>query len=294
MPIFARHLPALLLFMCMTAQAVVVVNDDSDAEVRLPRLAMRVIALAPNTAETLLAIGAGSRLVGTVQYSDYPSAAKLVPRVGSSAQLDMEAIVALKPDLVIGWRTGNAPAHIEKIRQLGIPVYLNEPGHIDDIAHDMERYGVLLGEPKAAQAAAAYRSRLAALRARYSARPALRVFYQIWKDPLMTVGGAQIISDAIRLCGGENVFGQLSQMAPVVTVESVLAADPDLIVASGLDETRPEWLDDWRRWPQLKAVARDNLYFIPPDIIQRHTPRLLDGTEMLCRQLETAREHLKH
>ena len=109
----------------------------------------------------------------------------------------------------------------------------------------------------------------------------------------MTVGRAQIISDAIHLCGGENVFDDLQQMAPVVTVEAVIAVNPDVIVASGMDQARPEWLDDWRKWRQLKAVATDNLYFVPPDIIQRHTPRLLDGTEMLCRHLETARARRK-
>lgn len=278
---------ALVVQLCC---ADVVVRDDTGTEVRLPRPARRVIALAPNIAETLLAAGAGDRLVGAVQYSDYPPAAKQVPRVGSSAQVDLEAIVALKPDLVIGWKTGNSPAHIEKIRRLGIPVYLNEPDRIDAVADDLERYGILLGEPQGARAAAEYRARLAGLRARYSSQSRLRVFYEVWKEPLTTVGGAQIISDAIRVCGGENVFGALPQMAPTVTVEAVLAADPDAIVASGMDEARPEWLDDWRRWPSLKAVAGNNLFFVPPDIIQRHTPRLLDGTERLCRQLQQVRQ----
>ena len=271
----------------------IVVRDDTGAEIRLAHPAQRIIALAPNTAETLLAAGAGARLVGTVQYSDFPAAAKQLPRVGSSAQLDMEAILALKPDLVIGWKSGNSPAHIEKIRQLGIPVYLNEPDRIEAVANDLERYGVLLADPQGARAAAAYRARLAGLRTRFSTQSRLRVFYEVWREPLTTVGGAQIISDAIRLCGGENVFGALPQMAPTVTVEAVLAADPEVIVASGMDEARPEWLDDWRHWPRLKAVASNNLYFVPPDIIQRHTPRLLDGTELLCQHMESARAKLK-
>ncbi|CAG4884088.1 Cobalamin-binding protein [Georgfuchsia toluolica] len=280
---------AALLSLSTGAHADIVVKDDSGAEVHLRQPAQRVIALSPHIAETLMAAGAGERLVGSVQFSDYPAAVKKVPRIGSYARLDMEAIVALKPDLVIGWQSGNTPAHIEKIRQLGIPVYLSQPNRIEDVAHDLESYGQLMGNEAGARAAAAFRARLAALRERYSNQPRLRIFYQVWKEPLMTVGNTQIISDAIRLCGGENVFGQLRQMAPTVTVEAVLAANPEVIVASGMDEARPEWLDDWRRWPQLTAVARDNLYFIPPDIIQRHTPRLLDGTEMLCRHLETAR-----
>ena len=268
-------------------------TDDSGAKVRLAQPARRVISLAPHITETLFAAGVGEHLVGAVQYSDYPVAAKQVPRIGSYEQFDLEAIVALKPDLAIGWQSGNSAAHLDKLRQLGIPVYISQPNHIDDIARDLDRYGTLLGNEQGARAAAAFRTRLANLRTRYSTRPTVRVFYEVWNQPLMTVGRAQIISDAIHLCGGENVFDDLQQMAPVVTVEAVIAVNPDVIVASGMDQARPEWLDDWRKWRQLKAVATDNLYFVPPDIIQRHTPRLLDGTEMLCRHLETARARRK-
>lgn len=286
-----KKLAVLLLCLASLAHADIVVRDDTGAEVRLKQPAQRIIALAPHIAETLMAAGAGERLVGTVQYSDYPEAAKKIPRVGSYVRLDMEAVLALKPDLVVGWQSGNSPAHIEKLRQLGITVYITQPNRIDDIAHDLERYGQLLGDEGGARAAAAFRARLAGLRERYAARPKVRVFYQVWKDPLTTIGGKQIISDAIRICGGENVFGALEQMAPNVSIEAVLAANPEAIVASGMGEARPEWLDDWRRWPQITAVARDNLFFIPPDIVQRHTPRLLDGTERLCAHLETARSH---
>ena len=105
----------------------------------------------------------------------------------------------------------------------------------------------------------------------------------------MTVGGQQIISNVIRLCGGDNVFEKLGTLAPTVTVEAVIAANPEAIVASGMGESRPEWLDDWKRWTSITAVARDNLFFVPPDLIQRHTPRLLDGAEQLCQHLETTR-----
>ena len=119
----------------------------------------------------------------------------------------------------------------------------------------------------------------------------VRVFYQIWKSPLMTVGGPQIISDAIRLCGGENVFGQLKQMAPTVNVEAVLEADPEAIVATGMGDARPEWLSDWDKWTQMTAVKRGNMFHINPDIMQRHTPRILDGAEQLCAHLDVARSH---
>jgi iron complex transport system substrate-binding protein len=276
------------------ALAEIVVRDDSGETVRLAVPARRIVSLAPHVTETLFAAGAGERLVGAVDYSDYPEAAKKLPRVGGYSKLDLEAIAELKPDLVIGWASGNAPAHIEKIRALGIPVYLSQPERIDDVAANLERYGELAGTQIVARAAAAvYRSRLQGLKEKYGTRPKVRTFYQIWKQPLMTVGGGQVIGDAIRLCGGENVFAALKPLAPKVTVEAVIAANPEAIVASGMGEARPEWLDDWRQWQTMMAAKRDNLFFIPPDLIQRHTPRLVEGTERLCAHLETARGRRK-
>jgi len=273
------------------AFADVSVRDDAGLTVRLAQPARRIVSLAPHVTETLFAIGAGDRVVGTVDYSDYPEAAKRVARVGGYSRIDLEAIAALRPDLIIGWQSGNAAAHIEKLRSLGYPLYISQPNRIDDVAGEIERLGHLAGTEAVADAVAhRYREKLAALRAQYRGRPTVRTFYQIWKQPLMTVGRDQIISDAIRLCGGENVFGQIEKMAPTVTVEAVIAANPEAIVASGMGDSRPEWLDDWKRWTGIEAVRRDNLFFVPPELIQRHTPRLLDGTELLCRHLEQVRE----
>jgi len=283
-------LACLLLGFLNAAAAEVSVRDDEGRRVRLAQPAQRIVTLAPHLVETLYAAGAGEQLVGTVEFSTYPEAAKKKTRVGGYSQLDLEAIVALKPDLVIAWASGNAPAIIERLRALGLTVYVSQPNRIDDVAAEIERFAVLAGTSAVGKpAAASFRSRLAALQKRYSARPPVRTFYQIWQQPLMTVGGKQIISNVIRLCGGENVFGALDALAPTVTVEAVIAANPEAIVASGMSESRPEWLDDWRRWTAMSAVARDNLFFVPPDLIQRHTPRLLDGAERLCQHLETAR-----
>jgi iron complex transport system substrate-binding protein len=274
----------------LAAHAEVVVQDDTGATLHLKSPAQRIVSLAPHITETLYAAGAGEYLVGAVEYSDYPQAAKQLPRIGGYSRLDLEAIAALKPDLAIGWASGNSPAHIEKLRTLGIPIYLAQPERIDDVAVSLERYGELAGTQTVARAAAAaFRNRLKELRAQFGARPKVRTFYQVWKQPLTTVGGTQVISDAIRLCGGENVFVDLKPLAPTVTIEAVLAADPEAIVASGMGEARPEWLDDWRRWTTMTAVKRDNLYFIPPDLIQRHTPRLVEGAARLCAHLDSAR-----
>lgn len=273
----------------------VVVRDDTGATIRLPEPARRIVTLAPHLVETLFAAGAGDKLVGTVHFSNFPEAAKKISRVGSYDRFDMESVVALKPDLVIAWLSGNVPASLAKLRALGFPVYVSQIDRIEDVPAEIERFGVLAGTGGIGNAAARhFRERFAGLQRRYSNLPTVRTFYQIWKQPLMTVGGKQIISSVIHLCGGENVFGPLETLAPTVTVEAVIAANPEAIVASGMGESRPEWLDDWKRWMSITAVARNNLFFIAPDLIQRHTPRLLDGAEKLCQQLEIARSRRPH
>jgi iron complex transport system substrate-binding protein len=256
----------------------------------LTQPARRIVSLSPHITENLFAIGAGNRVVGTVEFSNYPEEAKKIRQIGSYEKIDLEAVAALRPDLVIAWESGNIASQVARLKAIGLNVVVTEARRIEDVPADLERLGALSGTSTGARAAAAkFRERLAALRARHAGRPTVRVFYEVWNQPLMTVGGGQIISDAIRLCGGENVFAALKPMAAAVTVEAVLAADPEAIVASGMGDARPEWLDEWRRWPSLTAVSRDNLFFVHPDHLQRHTPRILDGIERLCQHLETAR-----
>ena len=274
------------------AQADLVLKDDIGQEIRLKTPAKRIVALAPHIAESLYAAGAGDRLVGTVEYSDYPPEAKKVPRVGGYSRVDLEAIAALKPDLVLAWESGNNMPQVDKLKGLGLTVYVSQPNKIENVADQLVRLGQLAGtEPAANAAAERFRKRLDGLRAANAGKPKVRVFYQIWKTPLMTVGGPQIISDAIRLCGGDNIFGHLGKMAPTVSVEAVLEADPEAIIATGMGDAKPEWLHDWDKWTRMTAVKRDNLFHINPDIMQRHTPRILDGTEKLCAHLDVARSH---
>lgn len=275
---------------CLPARAEIVMTDVSGATIKLAAPARRIVSLAPHITELLFAAGAGSHVVGNVEYGDYPPAARSLTKVGGYSRLDLEAIVALKPDLVMAWQSGNVPAAVSRLLAMGLNVHLSQSNRIEDIAGELERIGKLAGtEVTANSAATAFRERYARLAARYGQRPPVTVFYQIWKQPLMTINRDQIISDAIRLCGGRNVFAHLPILAPTVTVEAVIAANPEAIVASGMGDSRPEWLDDWRRWSTLAAVTGDNLYFIPPDLIQRHTPRILDGAEKFCTHLETVR-----
>jgi iron complex transport system substrate-binding protein len=253
--------------------------------------ARRVVSLAPHLTELLFAAGAGNRVVGAVEFSDWPPAARALPRVGGFTNVDLEAVIALEPDLVVAWGAVHRGTQLEeRLAALGIPLWISDTRRLDDIGDALETLGRLAGSESESKAAAAdFRARLGELRRRYAAAAKIRVFYQVWNQPLMTINDQDLIGAVIGLCGGENVFGGLGQLAPVISVEAVLAARPEVIVASGMDASRPEWLEDWRRWPAIPAVAADNLFFIPPDIIQRHSPRLIDGAALLCAQLDEAR-----
>ncbi len=285
-----RWLAALALACALpvAAQPVVVV-DDGGRVVRLPRPAARIVSLAPHITETLFEAGAGDLVVGTVRYSDYPEAAKKIPRIGDHAMLDLERIVALKPDLIIAWFHGNSERQLAKVRALGIPVFESRPKSLAGISSSLLRMGELTGREKSARRAASrYAARLEALRAEYAARSPVRVFYQVWRKPLLTINGDQIISDAIRVCGGRNIFADASLLVTAVDLEAVAAANPDAIVASGTGE-EDDLFDDWRRLPDLRATADHGLILLRTETLGRPSPRILEGTAMLCRQLDAVR-----
>ncbi len=286
-----RLVIALLLGWTLSlAAAPIEVSDGTGQRVTLNAPAQRIISLAPHTTELLFSAGAGARIVGAVDYSDYPAAANAIPRIGGYSRFDLEAVLALRPDLVVGWKSGNNAAALEKLQRLGIPVFRSEPRHLDAIPDEIDALATLTNtQPQAAPVTRAWRERLNALRAQHRTSTPVSVLYEIWNQPLMTVSDQHLISDVIRLCGGRNVFASLPALSAEISIEAVLAADPQLIIASGMGEEHPEWLDDWRRWPHLKAVKGNHLYFIPPALLQRHTLRILDGAEQMCGQIDRAR-----
>lgn len=283
-----------IILCCFTLplQAAVMVQDDTGRSVSLPQPAMRIVSLAPHITEQLFAVGAGEKIVGAVDYSDYPDAARKIPRVGGYSRLDLERILVLRPDLIVAWKSGNDARAIERLQALGFEVYLSEPRHLADIADSMKRLGILAGVPvEGREQAKVFRQRLAALRRQYHDEGQRTVFYQIWNQPLMTVSGQHLINDVISLCGGSNIFANLDALTPAVSVEAVLAADPEVIIASGMGAERPEWLDEWKKWPQLRAVKNKQLYSIDPNLTQRATPRLLLGAEKMCRILHVSEKY---
>jgi iron complex transport system substrate-binding protein len=274
--------------------AAVTVTDDTGATITLTAPAQRVVSLAPHTTELLYAAGGETKIVGAVSYSDYPPQAKQLPRVGDNKALDLERIVALRPDLIVVWRHGNAQRQIEQLRDLHVPLFFSEPRHLDDIATTLTKLGQLLGtSPVADKAASDFRQSIAQLQARYADKPSVGVFYEVWDRPLMTLNGTHLISDVIALCGGHNVFAQLEPLVPTVSTEAVLAANPEAIVtaapgATASNATLPQ-LDSWRQWPAITAVARNNLFAIDGDLINRPAPRLAQGAAQLCEDLDVAR-----
>ena len=290
-------LAALAISACLVAQSGTVlaqsitVVDDDQRSVTLQGPARRIVSLAPSLTELLFAAGAGTRVVGVSEYSDFPPQAQGIPIVGRFDLLDMEAIVGFNPDLIVAWRSGNPRAAVQRLIDLGFNVYVAEPTTLDSIPEHIEKFATLAGTQATGMAASAYfREQLGVLQSKHQDSEKVSVFYQVWNDPLISVGGQELINDIITLCGGSNIFGDLG-LAPKISEEAVLQRDPQAIIASGMDIARPDWLDDWRRWPQLQAVANGHLFFIPPDFVQRHSLRVLSGALQMCAHLDTVRAH---
>jgi iron complex transport system substrate-binding protein len=283
-------LALLFLYVIAVPAQAITVQDFSGREVTLDQPAKRIVALAPHIVENLYSAGAGDKLVGVVSYSDFPDEAKNVPEVGTYNAFSLEQVLALNPDLVVMWGSGNGMQTLSKFEALGIPVYVSELRQLSDVPKSIRNLSQLAGTPAIGEAEASrIETELNALQRRYGEKRSLSVLYQIWNDPLQTVNGEHLISEIIALCGGHNVFGDASSLAPRVSIESVLLRDPDAIVASGMGEARPEWLDQWRAYPSLTAVADEALFFVNPDHLQRPSARIVLGAQSLCQQLDQIR-----
>ena len=273
------------------AHAAISVIDDAGNRVTLQQPARRIISMSPHVTELLFAAGGGERIVGAMNFSNYPEAARRIPLVGSNSQIDMERAVALKPDLLIVWQSGNTARQLEQLRHLGVPVFFSEPRRLDDVATSLTRFGQLLGTDAVAQKAAAdYRAQIGALAARNSKRPTVRVFYQIWDKPLYTLSGDHMVSDAIRLCGGENIFAGLKVKAPSVSIEAVMQENPEAILGDEPHGPDDAGITIWKPFSTMTAVRRANLFTLNGELLTRSGPRLPQGVAQLCERLETARK----
>jgi len=265
--------------------------DDAGVRHRFGAPVARLVTLAPHLTELVHAVGAGRALVGRDAYSDHPPAARAVPSVGDAFRLDLERLVALRPQAVLAWGGGTPVAVQEKVRAFGIPLVVLEPGTLEDPARHLEWVGALTGRAhEAAAAARGYRAALADLRERHAAAPLLRVFYQVNAQPLYTVNGAQPIGRMIALCGGINPFAALTALAPTVSEEAVIAADPEVILTGAGEGGSVAGLRArWGRWPGLAATAADAFHALDADLVTRPGPRMVLGAAAVCAALDEAR-----
>jgi iron complex transport system substrate-binding protein len=251
---------------------------------------LRIVTLAPHLAELVFAIGAGDLLVGVTAYTDYPPAAAVLPQVGDAFAVDLEELGILGPDLLLAWESGTAAHVIDELRRRGYRIETIETRGIDDIAAALGRIGSLTGhEKQAANAAAVFSAGIGALAERYRKASPISVFYQVSSRPLYTVNGDHYVSDLIEICGGRNIFDDLSSLAPLVDVEAVLSRNPEAMLAS--DDNLDDAFTVWQRWPELAAARYGNFFFLPADEIGRATPRLLQAGETLCAALDSARRN---
>lgn len=252
-------------------------------------VAKRIVALSPHTVELLYAIGAGDAIVATTDFADYPEAAKQIPRIGGNYGIQLDKLLAYAPDLVVVWGDGNQAQDIAKIRQLGLKLYVSEPHTLQDVAKDLRQLGKLTGhEVQAEQAAAAYTKQLQTIQQQNASKTPVKVFYQLWSNPLMTVAKGSWMQQLLPVCRADNVFVDAANAYPQVSLEAVLLRQPQVIIRTA--ETGNAQALNWQQWPEIPAVKKQQIYTIDADLLQRPTPRLLQGLAQLCQILDQARE----
>ena len=276
------------------AVAELAITDDVGSEVVLVKPAQRVITLAPHLTELVFAIDQGDKLVGVMSFSNYPEAAKKIPRIGSHNTISYESIAKIQPDLILAWGSGNGSEVINKLKSLGFSVYVSEPNKLEGVAATIRKLGILLdAKDKGENEANKFINRLSQLKENYSNRQKISVFYQMSDNPIMTLSGRHLISDVIELCGGFNIFSKAIPIALKVSLESLVRSDPQVVIAGTKKENEEKWLSEWANRISMKAVKNKQVYFIDPDLLIRHGPRIIEGTEKICNYLERSRNQEK-
>lgn len=283
-------IPCVLAALCWAsavscaAHTRVTVTDDFGREVTVHYPPARIVSLAPGATAMLIAAGAANQLVATIEYAGQPAAERKLAKIGTADAIDMERLIALRPDVVIVWPDGNNPAQIATIERVGIPVYRQEALTLDDIGDSLRRLGELTGTSGAAdREASALQARLAELRTKYAnAGHPPTVFLEVWDRPLYTVGGKELMSDALRVCGLRNAFADLPQRAPAIGTEAVIARNPDIIIAAGPPGKGASWLAQWKRFPSLRAVRTGKLMTFEDQRLSGLGPGVIDATRAMC------------
>lgn len=274
---------AVLLFGTLISTSAQAANEQPTAD-------MRIVALAPHIVEMLFDIGAGEKIVATVEYADYPEAALSIPRVGGYHGIKIEKILELKPDLVIAWQTGNQTSDIEKMEKLGLNIVYSHPKNIEDVANDLRRLGKLVGhQQQAEQVANAYDQKLKNLRQTYANKKPVPVFYQLWAEPLRTINKTTQINQLIEVCQGLNVFADNPTAYPKIGIENVIVAQPEIIIIPDEKTTRVQPVIEWRKWPEIPAAKNNKFISVNADLLHRFSTRMLSGIEEMCTKIDEVR-----
>lgn len=275
---------ALLMWLCwsVTVFADITVVDDSGATLVLDEPAGKIVSLSPHLTELLFSLGVGDRIEATVDFSDYPEAALSIPRLGNAFSVSVEAVIEKSPDLVVAWMTGGNHRTFEQLRALDYPVFVNEASSLVGIALAVEQLGILVGKPeRGLELGENFRVELERLRQSSSRPGSPKVFFQISDAQLYTVNSQHLIGQAIEVCGARNIFSSVEFQVPMVSYESVVERNPDvLVVASPYPGYKSSWDD---RWNDLGWG--DRVRTIDASLITRPSLRMLEGIKMLCKTL---------
>ena len=263
-----------------------IVVDLLGRRVSISKDPRRIVAMAPNITEIVFALEQEQKLVGVTTYSDYPPAAKDIPRIGSYIHLDLERIVALQPDLCLAIKDGNPKDTVMRLESLGIPVYAVDPRNLESVMETLDRLGDLLhAEDKAGQVIAGMRNRIERVDAAVAhslSRP--RVFFQIGVAPIVSVGTGTFIHELIVRAGGKNV-AEGPAADPRISREQVIGLSPDIIIITSMARAAvyEEVKADWRQWTHVPAVKTNRIFIQDSNLFDRPSPRLVDALEVLAR-----------
>ena len=266
--------------------------DSLGRTITLETPAEKVISLAPHNTEILFYIGAGKKIVGTVHYSDYPEAALKIPRIGGYDKINLEQIITLKPDLVVAWKSGNDTRSVKRIEQLGFPVFYSDDHNIKGIAATMESLGKLTGlATQSLKLKKEFLNRYQALQDLNKNKAPIKIYYEVWQSPRYTLGGTHFSAEIFKICGGQSLFDDVAEKAPIVSLEAIITRNPQVILTGDRhgEQSLLELRGQWQQWPQIDAVKNQHIYYVDADIYTRSSPRALDAAEDLCSILDRVR-----
>ncbi|TRZ99979.1 MAG: ABC transporter substrate-binding protein [Nitrospiraceae bacterium] len=261
--------------------------DDLDRKVILTHAPRRIVSLAPSITETLFAIGLGERVVGVTQFCDYPPEAQSKPKIGYMHP-NLEAIVALEPDLILAPRELLRVDILGKLEQLQIPTYVLDATTVASILVHIQTLGQILGaSANANDVVRRMQRQIEEIKARTARLSRPRVLYALNSEPLITIGPGSYLHEAIEIAGGSNVAARARVAYPRLSMEAVLQEDPEVILfptgrAEGIAEGEEE---RWQRWTTLSAIRLKQLRRVPNELLNRPGPRIVQGIEALARAI---------